>query len=143
VTGARRALPVLLLAAAATAAACVVGPRASTYEPALTARGTSCRVTVQRPRRTLEGELLALQDTAALLVMNRKVWLIPYRGIRDSNCRSAGPIIFDRRSGRLRAEQATSLRLRSRYPQGVSDELLRRLLAAYAQSELMMPGTTP
>lgn len=96
----------------------------------------------------IEGELLALRPDGILLSVNG------YMG-RDSSARSVVLIPFWmmntvalEQMGKARVESQgeqneivlNRLRLVSRYPQGMSDELLTNLMSAYGQEELQVPS---
>jgi hypothetical protein len=131
----------LIALAAAAVVGCSVGPRPETYRPAIDPTGTTCSIRVQGSGQLLVGELLAARSADAVLVVNHKLWVIPYQRIRASNCEHAGPIPFE--DGRLIETLAADIRLKARYPQGINDDLLARLLAAYGQSAPMAPQVTP
>jgi len=116
---------------------CPVGTRLSRYEPAHRPQGISCVLQIRgQPQLTLTGELLSVEDSAAIMVVNNKVWLVPYRHVRGSNCRRAGVIPFRTDNHRL-VRDVANLHIRlSRYPQGVSPQLMTALLAAYEQPVL-------
>jgi len=94
----------------------------------------------------VEGELLAVRDSALLIVRQApngslappaaRVVVVPLRGIRQGEFPQlhGSPRIH---AGRFEpAEALAQVRLVSRYPQGVSDELLQALLAVYQQTQL-------
>jgi hypothetical protein len=94
----------------------------------------------------VEGELLAVRDTALLILREAssdgatppapRVVLVPLRGIRVGEFQQlhGSPRI---EAGRFHpAEALAQVRLVSRYPQGVSDDLLQALLAVYHQTQL-------
>ena len=120
-------------ALAALLAGCYVGPSAMEYELGLSPAGVQCTLRVGPSSAPLSGELLALQDTAAVVLsadQNHKVWLVPYSAISGSRCE-------DEQHGDVRDQ-----RLRARYPNGISTEVFARLLAAYGQTTPMTVTTT-
>jgi hypothetical protein len=135
--GSSRALAAVLVAAAA---ACYVGPNINEFPGLRSAAGAWCKLNVPRlPGGELQGELLAVDSSSAVLLTSPpQVWVVPYTAIGASNCERAGPIPFYRDA--LVQDQAREIRLMSRYPQGISRDVMARLLAAYRQTE---PRTPP
>lgn len=124
-----RLIAMLLLAT--VAAGCRVGPRLDNYAPAQHPHGVAAQL--QTGSGAVRGELLEVQDTALLLLApERALILVPYSQIREGSFGPAGVDISGTPS--LRAQER--LRTFSRYPQGLSPELRRQLLAAYGQAEL-------
>jgi hypothetical protein len=113
--------------------ACARGPRASSFAPALRPGGAA--VTLDSGQRTFDGELLAVTDTALVLLRGGMVAVAPYGAIEDVMLPQ-----FDAdyaiRYARPDTATLSRLRLRSRFPQGLTPELLARLLAAYHQDAL-------
>jgi hypothetical protein len=128
-----------LLGVVVTLPSCVVGPSADGLAPAQTGRGVDIVVT---PLETPEGptyghiraELLAVRDDALLLQMGL-ITLVPYASIVRAEVEGLERLSFGDGQPPTDAKRQ-ELRLLSRYPQGVSDDLLRRLLDAYDQDEL-------
>jgi hypothetical protein len=84
----------------------------------------------------LEGELLAVTDTAYFLYGSSGVALVPFGATRqawfpDLPLRLRARVAPDART-------AERLRLHSRFPQGMGADLLRRLLERYEQPELVV-----
>lgn len=127
------------LAIAALLAGCSVGPRASSYPPAQRPEGIVCTIRLRGPDSLLVGELLAAQDSSAVLVVSQEVWLIPYRTVRSTHCRQAGPLPFRTDTYRLQTDAAKMHVQLSRYPLGVSPDLMDALLAAYRQPGVRTP----
>lgn len=130
---ARRAFwwPAMVLASTA----CVVGQKASSFAPAQTAAGVTVDIVRMKGYLHIGGaELLAVQDTALLLVHNHRLLLAPLRDVWSAKVRQIGTMVSEGRivspSVRYRANTA------SRYPQGVGPDLLTALLAAYQQTAL-------
>lgn len=115
-------------------AGCRLGTTLPEFVPARSPEGV--RTTLRLRAGRVEGELLAVVDTA--LVLRRfadtpPIVLVPYRAI------VAGAFHQVRASLEgghpPRAADRERLRLVSRFPQGLSPELWQRLLAGYGQAE--------
>ncbi len=107
--------------------ACHVGTRASSFAPAIDPEGVSAQIVTHA--ETFEAELLAVSDTA--LLRNRTVVLARYAVIREATFQQVSEAV----ERGVAPDSATRERLRliSRFPQGVSREQLRALLAVYGQ----------
>jgi hypothetical protein len=118
--------------AAVALVACHVGTRASSFAPAIDPEGVFAQIVTHG--ETFEAELLAVSDTSLLLLRSRTVVLASYAVIREATFQQV-PGTVERG---VAPDSATRERLRliSRFPQGVSREQLRTLLAAYGQSAL-------
>ncbi len=118
-----------------------VGTHAGSLRPANEPAGVVATLHASRPgfahepwelrRERLAGELLAVQDTAFLLLIDRRLTLIPYGAVRHGFAEQQENFYLSGRAPNRGLRER--LRLVSRYPQGVSPELLARLLAAYGQ----------
>ena len=121
-------------------AGCRVGPNVMKLAPALTGRGIDIVVVpVETPDgpqyERIDAELLAVRPDALLLRASRIV-LVSYSSIEDVTVEGLKRLNFGDGQPPPSEKQREELRLLSRYPQGVSDDLLRRLLDAYDQDEL-------
>lgn len=114
---------------------CPVGTHAGSFEPAKSGAGIGVVVETESGRGP-GVELLAVEDTALLVLADGRLTLAPYRVIRRVRVHQRSHLDFRRRGPSPR--QREELRLLSRYPQGISAELLERLLAAYGQTELVV-----
>jgi len=142
------------LIATAWLLACSVGTKVGSFRPAKEPGGARIALrmypgetaTRERVAVAVEGELLAVRDTALLILRDGpsggvtppapRVVLVPLRGIRVGEFQQlhGSPRI---EAGRFHpAEALAQVRLVSRYPQGVSDDLLQALLAVYHQTQL-------
>ncbi len=123
----RPLLPCLL------AAACSLGPRVENFAPAHEPGGVNATVT--HSDSTFTAELLALSDTALLLVRNNRVVLAPY----GAGTTVVFPALSEQYAIRGRPPTGwvrEQLRLLSRFPSGISPSLLTQLLRAYRQDSL-------
>jgi hypothetical protein len=115
-------------------ASCSVGPRAEKFAPAHSPGGADVRLEFGKGKPLAVGELIAVQDTALLIREESVLELVPFASIsRGAATASGSRASFARRPTPAVRER---LRLLSRYPGGVTPELLRQLLAAYEQTEL-------
>jgi len=108
-------------------AACAIGTGVSTYQPAQGPAGASLKLELSGKRR-IEGELLAVEAATLLVRRSNELVRVPLAIIENGD---APKMSFRGRS--LTAEDRESLRLVSRYPQGVTPELEAHLLEAYHQ----------
>lgn len=122
--------------AALALAACHLGTRASSFAPAVDPEGVSVSITSRGA--ALEAELLAVSDTGLLLLRDRTVVFARYTAIREATFQQVSDVI-DRG---VTPDPATRERLRliSRFPQGVSAQRLRALLAGYGQEWVEVLG---
>jgi hypothetical protein len=120
-----------VVAVALIVAACPVGTPAGRFEPARGPGGVAADLRlVERGR--VRGELLALTDSA-LVIRDSAIAVVRYASIREGTFRQVGAVSFNRRAPR--DGDRDRLRRVSRFPQGLSPELLQRLLEAHGQSE--------
>jgi hypothetical protein len=133
------ALSALTLAVIFTLTGCTSGPNVNKLQPVLTGQGVNIAVvpveTSDGPTYgRIDGELLAVRDDA-LLLRAGLIALVSYSSIERAEVKGLERLTFG--DGQPPTEeQRQELRLLSRYPQDVSDGLLRRLLDAYDQNEL-------
>ncbi len=115
---------------------CHVGPRPETFPPALGPEGVAARL-VTRSNRTLRGEVLVVQDTALILRGGDSLYVVPLAAIRQGTFPQV--IEAEIRKGEF-VQWGTGrarLQLVSRFPQGLSEDRLQALLAAYGQRALV------
>lgn len=113
------------------ALACQLGGRVNKFAPAKQPAGVAVTVWL-RGGGTGEGELLAVQDTALVVLAQDTVTLVPYRVLQAGRFAQVGELTELPPTH----DFAGKLRLVSRYPQGLTPEMLARLLAAYGQPAL-------
>jgi hypothetical protein len=134
----RRAMLASLLLA--LLAACVLGPHVDEFPPARRPEGVD--INVSSPHGSLAGELLDVRDAGLLLLAapatatGKRVVLLPYGAIRAARFAKLGAG-YELKDGQP-PTAATRERLQrvSRFPQGLSDAVLRALLDAYGQAEV-------
>ena len=124
-----------LILLAVAIAACSYGTRIGDFRPAHSPNGVNVRVTTTRG--ALNGELIELRDTGLVVLTAGpdQLCLIPYAQVRSTRFEQVGSSIGDGRAPT--AQQRERLRLFSRFPQGMSPQVLETLLKAYGQTELL------
>lgn len=113
------------------ALACHVGGRVDRFAPANQPEGIAVSLTL-RGGRIADGELLAVQDTAMVVVIADAVALVPYGAVAAARFPQVGEL----HGTPPTPDIAMRLRLVSRFPQGFTPDLLAQLLAAHGQSAL-------
>jgi len=124
-------------------AACTIGPRVQTFAPARTPGGLVAQVS--RGRERFDAELLAVTDTALLMLDPRagRILLVPFNATTRVRFPQLPEKYLLRRGNEPSPNQREELRLLSRFPPGVDAGLLSRLLAAYGQDSLtVLPPCT-
>lgn len=129
----RARLGVITLCAAL---ACSVGPKPENVRPAREPAGATVGLQVRsgRERQLVTGELLAVQDSGLLVRDTTRIVLVRNQAIRRGTLLAPGIAVSF--TAKPVGDTRERLRLVSRYPAGVSAELLRRLLAAYGHDSL-------
>jgi hypothetical protein len=125
----------MLLCAAALLGACHFGGRVENFPPATSPQGVRVRL-----NRSLTGELLLVQDTALLVLVGAgaggRATIAPFRRIRTADFEKLGGGYDFVGSASPDSELLARVRTVSRYPQGLTDEQLARLLASLGQKTL-------
>jgi hypothetical protein len=122
------------LLVAAVSAACSVGTRVARFQPALRPEGVIA--TLHLASGPVEAEVLAIDDTALIvrrLQDSLPVAVVRFKAIRDGTFHQVSAVISAGRPPR--AVDRERIRLVSRFPQGLTPELLQSLLAAYGQAQ--------
>ena len=114
-------------------AACVVGPNVSSLEPAVGARGTEATVMVGDA--AYAGELVAVRDGDFILILSSGLARIPYGAVRGATFTDTLRL-RSIAGGPTQAEQRQLAQF-SRYPFGMTDEQVGRLLEALGQDGLV------
>lgn len=94
-------------------------------------RGVEIDITTNADRVT--GELLAVSDTGLTVLGSGEIAVVRYAAIKRVEARTLR-VLASRRYP-LSVQQRDRLRLYARYPQGIDDDLLRRLLEGYGLTE--------
>ncbi len=110
---------------------CSVGGRVDRFAPAHRPEGVAVTLGLRGGRKA-QGEPLAVQDTALLVLAQDTVTLVPYNAVVNGEFSQVGELVELPPA----PDFATALRLVSRFPQGLSPDLLARLLAAHGQPAL-------
>ena len=133
------------IAAAATAlalAACTLGTRPATFEPARSPQGIEARIGYWGPRHTvlaLVGELLAVTDSGlVVLSADRRLVHAHWPVLVSATFRQIGVRLHGGDAPDPRARER--LRLVSRFPQGLSAELTSRLLSSLGRDRMEVLG---
>ena len=115
--------------------ACVIhaGPGPDDFPPAHSAAGLSTSLVLATSR--VDGELLEVRDSALVILTHDRVVLVPYSTI-DSGTFAHSRIAVGH-GQKPSWEDFESIRLLSRYPQGIPPEALRRILADKGQDVLV------
>ena len=115
--------------------ACVIhaGPGPDSYPPAHSAAGVSAYLDLGTSR--LDGELLEARDTALVILTRDHVMLVPFSTIDSGTFAHSSVAIGHGRKPFW--NDFESIRLLSRYPQGIPPEALRRILADKRQDVLV------
>lgn len=121
---------VALLVASAALGACHFGRRAENFVPAFAPEGATA--SLKLTDSTLIVELLAVEDSGLVVTNGSHVAFAPYRAISEIGVATFGDVY--RTGGNFPdADTHKSLRLVSRFPQGISREILSALLSVHAQ----------
>jgi len=110
---------------------CHIGGRVDRFAPANGPEGVAVALELRRGGRA-QGELLAVQDTALVVLAQDTVTLVPYGALETGEFSQVGEL----RGTPPAPDFARRLRLVSRFPQGLTPDMLARLLAAHGQSAL-------
>lgn len=113
---------------------CSLGVTASKYRPAQGPKGVNMRIDTAQGR--LSGELIEVRDAGIVILADQKLRFLAYTAILSSK--------IDQTESRYAISQRTvpkpevqeQLRLLSRFPHGLTPELMKQLLGEYGQTEL-------
>jgi len=132
----RSARSAILVVCALAICGCHFGTRARTFGPAQGPEGVSAEI-VTPAGGWVSGELLEVQDTALLVLSDQRIVLVPYSLVRSAQFAqmNKNTTILGQVTPSVAVRE--ELRLVSRFPQGVTPELLEELLDAYGQSEVI------
>lgn len=118
------------------AGGCHVGPSVATYPPATTPFGAVGKFKVGKT--SFDAELLAVRDSALVLLRDREVIVVRFADLASSSFRHVDVSVS--RTQRPSSEELAQLRILSRFPQGLSAELEKELLERYGQAALVVVG---
>jgi hypothetical protein len=132
--------------------ACSVVPTLSDFTPAHSPAGVQTHVVVHRnvlEGNKIAGELLTVRSDGLLVLSpkpvlpdtsGQRVVLVPFWMMRSVRIEQVGSFAIKSEGSERDAARRERLQLLSRYPQGVSGELLQKLLASNAQSAIDVPS---
>ena len=110
---------------------CNIGGRVDRFAPAKGPEGVAVALELRRGGRA-QGELLAVQDTALLVLARDTVTLVSYDALKAGRFSQVGDLLETPPA----PDFARRLRLVSRFAQGLTPDMLARLLAAHRQAAL-------
>ena len=87
------------------------------------------------------GELIEVRDAGIVVLADQKLRLLPYAVILSSDADQTSSYYSISKGTVPKPDVQAHLRLLSRFPQGLTAELLRQLLELNGQTEL--PGANP
>jgi hypothetical protein len=132
--------------------ACTVGPTLAEFKPAHSPAGVHTQVTLHRNilrDNKVAGELLALHDGGLLVLSQepvlpgtsgKRLVLVPFWMMRSIRIEQVGSFTIKSEGKEMDESRKRRLEMLSRYPQGVSEELLQKLLASNVQSAVDVPS---
>jgi hypothetical protein len=129
-----RVTALLILLTLAYLNGCTFGMTAPKYRPAQEPKGVNMRIDTAQGQ--FSGELIEVRNVGIVVLADQKLRLLPYTVILSSK--------IDQTESRYAISQRTvpkpevqeHLRLLSRFPQGLTPELMKQLLGEYGQTEL-------
>ena len=123
---------VAIVTAVLAAAGCSIGPQAIRFEPAMGPRGVATTF-ITRSGEERVGELLEVRDTGLLLDTEKSIVFVAYDSLASATFKN-----MDVKLGGYRPpseKKRRTLRVISRFPQGLEPALSQKLLEAHGQSE--------
>ena len=84
----------------------------------------------------LTGELIEVRDSGIVVLADQKLRLLPYTAILSSEVDQTSSHYAISKRTVPKPDVQAYLRLLSRFPQGLTPELMRQLLDAHGQTEL-------
>ena len=114
------------------AVGCAYGPRITRFGPAMGPHGVMTTFTADSGS-THTGELLEVQATGLLLALGSSLAFVSYEGLQSARFEGLTLKVGGRRPPD--EKKLATLRLVSRYPQGLSPPLRQQLLEAHGQKE--------
>jgi hypothetical protein len=128
-----RAIVLLLgFSALTTLQSCHYGMTVESFPPARTPKGVIGHVVTTRADYTVE--LIEVRDTGIVILSAQTLRFVPYSAIRSSRFDGVGDSISNRKAPSPKVRE--NLRLLSRFPPGLTPEMLQNLLTALAQTQL-------
>lgn len=121
------------------AGGCVWGPKVKDHLPAQDGRGLEANVELKSPAvggggSFLNGELLEVKPAGLLLLVSDNLVYVAFTDIRAARFPHDRSATFGSRGADTKLRER--LRLQSRFPQGLSEEVQLKLLEMYGQDEI-------
>ena len=123
-----------LLVLACLMNSCRHGMTAEKFPPAQSPKGATVRVTTDQ--RQFTGELIEVRAAGLVVLTEQILRLLPYNAILSSRIEHANRRYGIKSRRAPEPEVRDRLRLLSRFPYGLTPELLDELLRAYGQTQL-------
>ena len=130
--GWRAILLLLGFSALAALQSCHRGMTVESFPPAKAPKGVTGHVKTARADYTVE--LIEVREMGIVILSAQTLRFIPYSAITSSRFDGIGDSISNRKAPSPKVRE--SLRLFSRFPPGLTPELLQSLLTAHAQTQL-------
>lgn len=123
--------------------ACHVGPQVEQLRTPLSPKGANIEIVLNSGnssnRPTHQGELLDVRDTGLVVALHTGVHFFPWNTVFKATGTELKSLRTDLRDSKdLEHPSINELRLVSRFPQGLSIELQRALLAGLGQDEIIV-----
>ncbi len=123
------------ISAICTVGACHYGPVVSSFPPAHSYKGAEADI-VTNMKRHFTAELIEVRDSGLVLLADAKLELFSYTSIQSLKVTGMNKRLEIGGRRIPSPEDRGKLRLVSRFPQGLTPELLTKLLDTYGQTEL-------
>jgi len=117
---------------------CHVGMTAPKYRPAQGPQGVIMHVATAEGK--FSGELIEVRDAGIVILADGKLRLLPYTVILSSQADQTSSRYSISKRTVPKPDVLAHLRLLSRFPQGLTPELMRQLLDLNGQTELLGPN---
>jgi hypothetical protein len=132
VRGLRAIVLLVGFSALSTLQSCHHGVTVESFPPARTPKGVTGQVKTTRADYNVE--LIEVRDAGIVILSAQTLHLIPFSAITSSHFDGIGDSISNRKAPSAKVRER--LRLLSRFPPGLTLELLQNLLTAHAQTQL-------
>ena len=113
---------------------CTLGMTAPKFRPAQGPQGVNMRITTAQGE--LSGELIEVRDAGIVVLAEQKLHLLLYTEILSSKADQTSLLHSISNRTVPKPDVQAHIRLLSRFPQGLTPELMRQLLEVYGQTEL-------
>src|SRR4051794_39376810 len=123
----RAASLLTILVVAALGYGCALGMTARKYRPAREPNGVIMHI--DTAQGALTGELIEVRQTGIVLLSGGKLRLLPYKEVLSSKVEQTSSKYSISKGTAPKAAVQRQLRLLSRFPQGLTPELMQQLLS--------------